>query len=66
MVGGYLAFAPQVLTGSLSTLLDWYAKGRLHPLVSQTLPFERLHDGLALIRDRKATGKVVLQVQPSE
>lgn len=64
--GGYLSFAPQVLTGSLATLLDWYAAGRLHPLVSQTLPFDRLHEGLALIRDRRATGKIVLQVQPSE
>ncbi len=64
--GGYLAFAPEVLTRSLAELLDWHAAGRLTPLVSETLPFDRLQDGLARIRNRQATGKIVLQVQPSE
>lgn len=63
--GGYLSFAPQVLTGSLTSLLDWYAEGRLAPRISQTLPFDRLHDGLTLLRERKVTGKLVLEVQPS-
>lgn len=58
--GGYLSFAPEELTGSLATLLQWYAEGRLRPHVSQVLPFDRLPEGLEAIRSRKATGKIVL------
>ena len=59
--GAYLNFAPHLLTGSLATLLDWWREGRLRPHVGQALPFDALTEGLALIRDRKATGKIVLQ-----
>lgn len=63
--GGYLGFAPKVLTDSLAELVNWHAKGWLQPHVSHEVPFTQLHGGLALIRERKATGKVVLRVQPS-
>jgi len=59
--GGYLGFAPHLLTGSLAALLDWWREGRLQPHVGQVLAFDALPEGLALIRDRKATGKIVLQ-----
>jgi NADPH2:quinone reductase len=62
--GGYLRFRPEVLTGSLRTLLDWYAAGRLHPPVGDVLPLERTAEALALLRDRKARGKVVVQIGP--
>jgi len=58
--GAYAGFRPQVMARSLATLLEWYAQGRLHPHVSQTLPLERALDGFALMRDRKSTGKVVI------
>ncbi|RBO51426.1 NADPH:quinone oxidoreductase family protein [Rhodovulum sp. BSW8] len=58
--GGYLAFRPQVLTASLATLFRWHAEGRLHPHVSHVLPLERAAEGLDLLRQRKATGKVVI------
>ena len=64
--GGYLSFAPEVLTGSLTTLLDWYAAGRLHPHVSQALPFERLPEGFDAIRSRRATGKIVLRMDQQQ
>lgn len=58
--GGYLSFAPQVLTGSLETLLGWYQTGALRPHISHVPPFEDLPSGLDLLRDRKSTGKVVI------
>jgi NADPH2:quinone reductase len=58
--GGYLDFAPQVLTESLGELLDWYAAGRLRPHVGATLPLERAAEGLALLANRQATGKIVV------
>jgi len=58
--GGYLTFRPQVLTQSLSTLLDGFAAGHLHPHISHSLPFDALPQALDLLRSRAATGKIVL------
>lgn len=63
--GGYLSFAPHLLRDSLATLLDWLAQGRLRPHVSNLLPFEDLPKGLDLLRNRAATGKVVIEVAPA-
>lgn len=60
--GGYLAFRPEVLTQSLQTLFDWFNEGHLHPHISHLLPFDALPQGLALLKNRTATGKVVLQI----
>ncbi|MEQ6248930.1 NADPH:quinone oxidoreductase family protein [Sulfitobacter sp. HNIBRBA3233] len=58
--GGYAALNPKVLTDSFRTLTDWYVEGKIRPHVSNVLPLERTHEGLELLRTRKATGKVVI------
>ncbi|OYX45277.1 MAG: zinc-binding dehydrogenase [Rhodobacterales bacterium 32-67-9] len=58
--GGYLAFRPEVLTGSLATLMDWYSDGGLRPHVSHQLPLDRAGEALELLRGRQSTGKVVV------
>lgn len=58
--GGYMRFAPQVLTDSLAALLHWYAQGLLRPHVSHVLPLEQTAEGLDLLRSRASTGKVVI------
>ena len=58
--GGYLNFAPDRLAASMTTLFQWYEQGNLHPHISHILPFDRLQDGMDLLRNRKATGKVVI------
>ena len=58
--GGYMKFAPDALLNSLSELMEWYAKGRLHPHISHVLPLKQASKALALLADRKATGKVVV------
>ena len=58
--GGYLKFAPQVLTDSLTALFQWYETGGLRPHISHCLPFDRYPEGLELLRTRAATGKVVI------
>ena len=58
--GGYLTFAPQVLTDSLRTLFQWFAEGDLRPHISHELPFADYPKGLNLLRSRQATGKVVI------
>lgn len=58
--GGYLTFAPQVLTDSLRSLFQWFAEGGLRPHISHELPFADYPKGLELLRTRQATGKVVI------
>lgn len=60
--GGYLNFAPEALTGSLARLMGWYAQGKIRPHVSHVLPLGQVLDGFALLRDRKSTGKVVIDL----
>ncbi len=58
--GGYLQFKPQVLTDSLTELFAMYGAGKLKPHVSHTFPIEDADQGLAVLRERKSTGKVVI------
>lgn len=61
--GGFLGFKPEVITDSLGQLLNWYAQGKLHPHVSNAFHFEHANEGMQLLRDRKSTGKVVINIQ---
>jgi NADPH2:quinone reductase len=58
--GGYLKFAPKMLTDSLATLFGWFEAGGLTPHVSHVLPLDRAPEALELLRGRTATGKVVI------
>ena len=60
--GGYAKTNPKILADSFAKLLRWYAEGKIHPHVSHTLPLEQANEALDLLRTRKATGKVVVQI----
>jgi NADPH:quinone reductase len=60
--GGYLAFAPHILMDSLRTLVDWHSRGWIKPHISHRLPFDQAPQALQLLRDRQATGKVVVEI----
>ncbi|MBO9465051.1 NADPH:quinone oxidoreductase family protein [Tropicibacter sp. R15_0] len=60
--GGYLFFRPEVLTKSLEQLIAWHGEGKLKPHVSHVLPMEQAGEGMELLRSRKSTGKVVIQI----
>jgi NADPH2:quinone reductase len=63
--GGYLNFAPDRLTQSLSDLMALYATGRIRPHVSATYPLERAAEALEFLRSRQSTGKVVVTLDPT-
>ena len=58
--GGYLKFNPQVIAESMKTLMEWHSQGRITPHISHTLPLEEAATAMALLRERKSTGKVVV------
>ncbi|MEP5153169.1 NADPH:quinone oxidoreductase family protein [Planktotalea sp.] len=60
--GGYLKFKPEIVTGSLRQLFKWFEDGKLHVHVSHTFPLERATEGMELLRARKSTGKVVINI----
>lgn len=60
--GAYRKLNPTLVRESLAECVQWWADGKLHPHVSQTLPLEQAADALALLQSRAATGKVVLTV----
>lgn len=59
-IGGYLTFRPQIVQDSFDTLFRWCAEGRIKPHISHVLPLSETEKGLQLLRDRAATGKVVI------
>jgi NADPH2:quinone reductase len=45
---------------AMQTLFNWYREGKLRPRISRSLPLERAAQALGLIKDRLATGRIVL------
>ena len=56
----FFGFNPGLVTGSLATLMDWLAEGRIAPHVSHVLPLAQASKALDLLRRRVSTGKVVV------
>ncbi len=46
----------------LATLLGWFERGRLRPVVARVLPLEAAHEAQELLASRAAFGKVVLAI----
>jgi NADPH2:quinone reductase len=53
---------PALAQANIRQLLDWFTDGRLTLEPGRILPFESFRDGLLAVIDRKAIGKIVLQI----
>ena len=60
--GGYMKFAPEQVQAVLTKLLNWCAEGKINPHISHQLPLAQTNEALELLRDRKSTGKVVIEL----
>ena len=58
----YRSIDPALMRRSLELCVDLWAAGKLRPHVSHVLPLEAAHDAMTLLKNRTATGKVILQV----
>lgn len=63
--GGWARANPAAARASLDALFAWARSGRLRPHVGHVLPLAEAEAGLDLLRNRAATGKVVVRVGQS-
>lgn len=61
--GSYRKHAPDLLRSQFADLFQWWKEGRLRPLVAKRFGFDDAVAALAMVRDRKATGKVVITLR---
>ena len=61
--GSYRQRQPALLAAQFRELFDWWQDGHLKPLVSHSFDLAEAPAALALLRERKATGKVVLTLR---
>lgn len=61
--GSFAQRQPQDNAANFQQLFKWYGEGKLKPLVSQTYPLEKAADAINHLGQRKAVGKVVVQVR---
>ena len=58
--GAFAARDPKANHANIAKLFELYAEGKIKPRISATFPLEKGGDAIALLGDRKATGKVVV------
>ncbi len=58
--GGYMKWAPDRLAKSLGELMQMYGDGQIKPHIGAIRPLDQAGEALALLRDRKVAGKVVV------
>jgi NADPH2:quinone reductase len=58
----YRTIDPAAMRQSLADCIELWNRGRVHPHVSNVLPLDQVDQGMELLKNRTATGKVILQV----
>jgi NADPH:quinone reductase len=61
--GSYQTHKPEVPRESFKQLFRWFQEGKIRPHVSQRVPLQDAPRALELLKQRKATGKVVLTMR---
>ena len=61
--GSFAQRQPQDNAANFQQLFNWFAEGKLKPLVSQTYPLEQTAQAINDLSQRKAVGKVVVRVR---
>ena len=61
--GAFAQRQPQDNAANSQQLFAWHAEGKLKPLVSQTFPLTQAAEAINTLGQRKAVGKVVVQVR---
>lgn len=54
---------PEPVAAADDQVFEWIAQGKLKPYIQAVLPLEKFMTAMEMVRDRKALGRVVLQVR---
>ena len=60
--GAFAARDPKRNAEHVEQLFRWWAEGKIAPKVSRTYPLDRAGEAIAALRDRKAIGKLVVEL----
>jgi NADPH:quinone reductase-like Zn-dependent oxidoreductase len=60
--GGFVARDPKANAAHVERLFHWWAEGRIRPRISEIYPLDRAGEAIAALRDRKAIGKLVVEI----
>lgn len=60
--GAYRKLDPALLREDIAALFSLYEQGRLHPHAGATVSLDTLPEGYALLKSRRATGKVIVSL----
>ncbi|MBE7418224.1 MAG: NADPH:quinone oxidoreductase family protein [Ideonella sp.] len=58
--GEFVRREPQASAQQLQALAQWYAQGRIQPVIDRTLPMPQLREAFARMGSREVMGKIVL------
>ncbi|HEV2594835.1 MAG TPA: NADPH:quinone oxidoreductase family protein [Sphingomicrobium sp.] len=58
--GAFAARDPQANAAHVEQLFKWWAEGRIRPRISRTYSLEEAGDAIAALKDRRASGKLVV------
>ena len=58
--GDFAQREPQANAAMMAQLAQWYAQGKIKPVIDRTLPMAQLHDAYALMGSRRVMGKLVM------
>jgi NADPH:quinone reductase-like Zn-dependent oxidoreductase len=60
--GGFLSREPKRNAAHVARLFRWWDEGKIAPKISASYPLERAGEAIAALRDRRAVGKLVVQL----
>jgi NADPH:quinone reductase-like Zn-dependent oxidoreductase len=60
--GAFASREPERNASHIAQLFRWWAEGKISPRISATYPLERGGEAIAALRDRRAIGKLVVEI----
>ncbi|HEX2529126.1 MAG TPA: NADPH:quinone oxidoreductase family protein [Geminicoccus sp.] len=60
--GSYRKHDPGRLRESFEQIFEWLEEGKIRPHISDVIPLDRAKDAFSLLKHRRSTGKVVVQI----
>lgn len=60
--GAFAAREPERNAAHVDQLFRWWDEGKIGPMISARFPLENAGDAIAMLRDRRAVGKVIVTV----